>query len=265
VGAQYIDQCINHVMKNEIMVLPAYQPDLPKAPAVYVLSNTSEGNQFIGDYGQDSLEVVHEPEVYATFSATGIVDDVISVSYDQHIEQKVWRNVILTNGTAYARLDSVGPARQGYPTQLYLNHKLPVGTRLENWRAQSHPVRTGFSLKGSLEDVRVQAKLRSPGDPSVHRLLAIVIRACLKSGRLLFDSYGLQTPTFSQGYMQPIEGEGILVCETDFSIDGKLLETWVDHEFTAGDDTVPVDVQVTAVPQPDQAGDKEVALDEETS
>lgn len=264
VGAQYIDQVVKFILNNEISIIPAYLPGVPKGPSIYVLSQTGEGQQFLGDYGNITESAVYDPIVYSEFDAVSIVDDVISVSYDAHIESKVWTGVILTNGTTSAFLESIGPVRAGSNTELYLDRDLPVGTRLSGWKAQSHAVRTNFEVHGDIEDVRVQAILRTSGDPSVHRVLSSVIRMCLKAGRPEFDAFGMQTSTFSQGFMTPIESEGGLICETTYNITAKFPEFWVAAETTADDDTGNIEVTITASPPADAVIEEDVVLETTT-
>jgi hypothetical protein len=75
--------------------------------------------------------------------------------------------------------------------------------------------------------------------------MTTVVRYCLKSGRLLFDSYGMQVARFTQ---QPIVlvDEEQMIWQTGFVMESKMADHWVDSENLL-DDSGPSNVELDAV------------------
>lgn len=261
VGPEHIKQCVEFISNNRIQVAPYYQLDTKHRPAIGVISQGRENQQFLGDYGAMSGDgdqrYTLPPRVYAQFNATSITDDRqgLVVSREYGLDQKLWPGVILTNGFQTNRISGI-LVRDGHPTTICLNDKLPEGASLAGWRAQSQERARGVVAAASMDDVTIQLTLTTHGDPSVHRLLAVVVRACLKRGRLMFDMYGLQKATYS--YTPPIvSDQAELEMESQFTIEAIYTDLWVDKEFDLNDSASNILVEATL----SQGGREDVILD----
>lgn len=243
VGHEYVKQCVDFVINNEISVLPYYQADIKRRPSVVVVASGTESQQFIGDYGAVQKPVLILPEnTYASFEVKSVEGSVVKVSSNLNLEKKLWHGMYIRALDFEAKLEGV-LVREGEDTALYLSQDVPDGTPLVGWSAGSSDKRRGAILSASTDDVSIQCKLTTTGDFSVHRLMAIVIRYCLKRGRPYFDEVGLQVATF--GYSPPmLTDQEELEYETVFNITGKFTEHWIDHEFDAPDDAANIDVNL---------------------
>jgi hypothetical protein len=103
------------------------------------------------------------------------------------------------------------------------------------------------SCNASTDMVTVQMNLCTTGDPSIHRLLSIVLRYCLKSGRMDFENMGFQVPIISYTTLLPSE-QTELEWESTYTIEGKFTDSWIDREYLLNDDTDNIDLHVIAVP-----------------
>lgn len=242
VGARYISQAVEFVIQNQVHVAPYYQADLQKIPSIVFVSRTGEKQQYIGDTANDECAATYAPFVYDTFDVKGIQGlsrDELVVPAALNIEDKIWKGVTLANGDFTTRVDGINVS-PGKDTIIAITGSVPEGTNFTGWKAQSTARTHNYSVRASTEAVELVCKLTTSGDYAIHRLMSIVTRYCLKSGRMLFEHYGLQVPTISQG-MPVLMDQDQMVYETTFTINGSLTERWVDHEY------VPLD----------QAGDLE--------
>lgn len=236
VARDHIEQAVKFVTENAINVAPYYELDMQKRPSVAVVSSGGEDTQFIGDFGSYCVSKNKlQPEIYAEFDAKSIEGDEIRVPRALKLEDKIWINVIVTNGTVSARVKGI-LVRDGEDTVLLLDKDLPDGTTLKDWKAQSLDRQKGLEIHSSMDKVTVQVNLSTTGQASVHRLLALIIRYTLKRGRQQFEAFGLQVPTFS--YTPLMLGDADeLEFQTVFTIETKVLDSWIDSEFDLNDDT----------------------------
>jgi hypothetical protein len=138
-------------------------------------------------------------------------------------------------------------AREGQDTQLVLDAAIQATSDIfsKPWDAASGREDRLYSINSSQDDVQVQMNLQTLGDASVHRLLATVIRYCLKKQRLWFDECGLQVATYSQ--TPPILTEdGESEFQTVYTIQAKFTDSWIDHEHTLPDPTANIKIEVVA-------------------
>jgi hypothetical protein len=248
VGAEHIKNCVDFVINNKITVAPYYEIDLKKSPSISIVSSGVEEIQTLGDYGDNVFNQTVKPIEYLNFDATLINADEIHVSKEYNLERKLWNGVTLTNGTESRILKGMKVGGEtDMSTVLYLDTDLPTGTDMKGWLAQSSSVDKRYILSTSIDKVSVQIKLTTMGDYSIHRLLNIVLRYCLKKGRMDFENAGMQVPTFS--YSPPIltEGESDIVFESVCTIEAKMPEYWIDHEFTSPDSSAKLDITEIAV------------------
>lgn len=250
VGVDHLKHCIDFVVNNEIHVAPYYQLDATKRPSIAIVASGAENQQFIGDFGrfEQLAEKRLPPRVYASFDAKDIVNfrTGLAVSADLHLEEKLWPGLVITNGKFYATLRGVYVA-DGKETMIHLEEEIPEGTALNGWRAQSFAREKGIEVHSSMDAVTVQGQLATTGDPSVHRLLGVVLRSCLKSGRHIFDAYGMQVATFSY---QPIVASETTELEftSNFQIEAKFTDSWISREFDLSDPSDNLIFTTMAVP-----------------
>lgn len=246
VGGQYIAQCIEYVTQNRLYVAPYYEADHTRIPSVVTVARTGEEQQFLGDYGHECQNMVFEPIVYGTFDVTDFEQDrtVMFVPKSSNVENFLWPNVWVKNGNVIAQVRGIH-VQDDKDTRILLNSAIPVGTNMKGWVSQSSKKRTGYVINSNVEGVEISCKLTTSGDYSIHRLMSIVVRYCLKRGRMLFENYGLQAPIVSQA-MPIIENGGSdapAIYSTVFSVKGKLGEHWITKEFDYPDasDSIGVD------------------------
>lgn len=256
VGIEHVKDCIEFVTNNRVHVAPYYQIDIKKRPSLAVVSSGSEAMQFLGDYGRvQQSEMTLPPAVYVEWDAKAISKDTIKVAKALELEKKLWTGLVITNGTASAILRGI-LVRDGEDTVLCLDRDLPEHSRLTGWKAMSDDTTKGYIVHSSMDDVRVQIKLTTTGDYSLHRLLSVVTRYCLKHGRVMFDQMGMQVATFS--YTPPIMTENTeFEYESLFTIEAKMTDSWVHEEFFFNDRTADTLISLTA----EKTGGKDVKLD----
>jgi len=251
VGPEYVKQAIEFISNNRIYITPYYEYDVKRSPSISVVSSGSEDQQFIGDYGYNTQGPIYcKPRVYTSWDASAIdtTANTMSVSPDYSLETKLWRNVIITDGTQMLRLDGV-LAREGQDTLLYFKPTTPiVDSRLKGWQSQSDQPQTGYEISSSIDAVTIQCKLTTVGDASLHRLLQLCTRYAFKSRRLLLDSYGIQCSTLNYRPIMLEDGEEPMYSSV-VSVTAKAPESWISAEYPYPDSAARVDVQVQIVPE----------------
>jgi hypothetical protein len=271
VGVEHIKQCVDFVTQNRIQVAPYYQLDIKRRPSIGVIAQGREEQQFLGDYGSQQVMNTQEsalpPRIYATFDAIAVnsTNDGLLVAPGLKLTEKLWVGQILTNGKVTTRVAGILPSPDGIQPDTVLTKDMlvaPVG--LQGWKAQSMERAKGIVLNASQDLVTIQLSLSTTGDMGIHRLFQNVTRYCLKRGRLLFDSYGLQVATFSHTPMvasEPNEPE----FESTFTIEARYTDAWIEKEFDLPDSTAKLVVDVDAVPFTTANGEQTVDVSEEPS
>lgn len=237
----YIKDCIEFVTKSKITVKGGYEFDITKFPAVCIVDSQTEGTQFIGDYGSEEIVKQAAPETVATFDVLSVSQNVLKVSASYKLEDKIWPNIYVTNSQISAQVTGIYP-KEGQPTELFLNKDFDPGITLKGWRAETLGSNKGYTINSSIDNVNVQLFLNTAGDYSIHRLLRLVIRYCLKRGRLILDNAGIQTSSFSQSLPQLINQEA-LVYQTTYGLTGKLTDSWIEKEFNTPDPSTRLDFE----------------------
>lgn len=244
VGQEYIKQCIEAIQGQRIEVAPYYQMDLKKRPSVAVVASYTEDIQFMGDYGSEDPNVLTLPaKRYASFNALSIDGCKIKVSSALNLDKILWHGLILSNGKERVKL--IGLLVKNNITELMVDKELPKNTKLSGWGVFSGVYQKGYLINSSIDAVNIQCNFQSVGDYSVHRLMATVLRACLKKQRLWFDKYGLQVSTFSQ--TPPIlTEEREMEFQTIFTISGKVTDSWIEKEYELPDEAANVKLEMVA-------------------
>lgn len=262
VGANHMKHCVDFITNNRIQVAPAYQLDTKRRPSIGVVYQGREGQQFMGDVGTIQAPIAKfklPPRVYVQFDVITFGSDRSVLVVQAGVLEKIWPGLLLVNGQHTARIRGARTI-EGGRSEIYLTEKLADDAPLRGWRAQSLEREKGIVAGASQDDITLMLTLTTTGDPSLHRLLALVVRAVLKRGRPLFDEYGLQVATFSYNppmVTDPTEFE----MESVFTIEAKYTDLWVEKEFDLMDDTDNIVLGVTAVPQPPTDGRGDVELE----
>jgi hypothetical protein len=244
VGQEYVKKCIDAIQEQRIEVAPYYQMDLKKRPSIAVVASYTEDIQFMGDYGSENPQALTLPaKKYVSFDAIDIDGCKIVVSSALNLDKILWHGLILSNGKEKAKL--TGILKKDNSTEIFIDKELPKNTKLSGWGAYSGIYQKGYLINSSVDTVNVQCNFQSVGDYSVHRLMATIIRACLKKQRLWFDSYGLQVSTFSQ--TPPIlSEEAETEFQTIFTINGKVTDSWIAKEYELPDEAAKIVLEIVA-------------------
>ena len=268
VGVEHIKQCIDFVTKNRIHVAPFYQLDIKRRPAIGVISSGREEQQYIGDYGTtanpNNQDMILPPRIYSRFDAVGVTSDLTGLLAANafKLSEKMWPGQIVTNDQFTSRVTGILPGSSTSPDTIFVADALPADVRLSGWRTQSQRLEKGIICNASTDLVTIQLKLTTTGDMGVHRLLAIVLRYCLKRGRLLFDQYGLQVATFSFTPMAATD-ETEAEFESTATIEAKYTDLWIEREFDLSDSTKKLVMDLDAVPGEPVEGREIVDVGEE--
>lgn len=258
VGAEHVKNCIDFVTKNEIHVAPFYEQDVKRRPSIVVVCSGHEQDQFIGDSsGQYIIESKNLPAtVFAEWDVSGYDGTIMKVAKEYSLDKKLWHNVIIKNGDFESRLDGI--RKEADADYVYLKDEIPVTVSLKGWKSTSSVPKGGLKIAASSDDVTAQIKLTTTGDYSTHRLLATVLRYCIKKARLDFDYYGLQISTFS--YTAPMATEeNEMEFETGFVLTGKAVDHWIESEFNVNDDAS--NIQVCGTAQSEGEGNQDAVVE----
>lgn len=261
VGQDYIKQCVEYITNNRLHVATFYELDMKLRPQIAVLSSGTESQQFLGEYGriQESGDTLVSPVTYAEWDCSSIAADEMTVAAGYLLNKKLWPGMIVSNnnGSILTRIKSI--VQRDGSTVVSLGTKLAAGTEMRGWKAVSDLIERLYEVNSSIDDVNVQCKLTTNGDFAIHRLLSLVLRYCLKRGRLVFDKYGLQVTTFS--YSAPVSTDpDEHEYESIYSITGKFTDSWIYRDFPSNDSTANIRVELIAVPV-DKTTNKEVKLE----
>lgn len=229
VGQDYIRNAMELISNQKLTIRPYYVLNQDLYPNIVIAASYTEGQTYLGDYGsEEHSKIVVNPIVFAKFDAKKIKDDEIWIAKEYEIEKKIWIGIPVVNCDYNAKI--IGIALKEDKTVLFLDKKLENGTPLKGWEAKTTARPRMVSVAASSDDVTVQAKLATAGDPDIHRIYSLVIRYCLKRGRILFEKYGFQNIHVTQSPPVVSEQEDAIM-ETVFTVGGLLHDSWIDHEY----------------------------------
>jgi hypothetical protein len=234
-GTQYIRQCKELILQNKISVRPFYVLDLAKLPSISVLAQYQEDTQVFGDYGSvDEMKEI-APKVLGQMQAVswGIEDTELVVSGLDTIANWIYPGLYLRQDDFNTKIIMIIPVENNRAV-ICCENPLPK-TRLVDWEVTDIPYSRMAILNSSGNMASVSIEVKSSGDIEVHKLLALVVRYCLRKERLFMDSAGLQISISSQSF--PIlqdEEQGIF--QSHFSLQGKIWDCWIQEEV---DNQVP--------------------------
>ena len=246
VGADYIKSAIEFIQSQRITIQPFYQLDSKKLPMVSVIAHGDENQQFIGEYGTHQIApnkrqtVRSNPIVISRWTAVSINGDQMSTPESLNLQDKLWPGVYITNGVIRAKL--IGVNCDGV---LCLDTELPANTDPRDWRAETAGSDKVYEISSSIDKATVQCKLTTHGDPSQHRLLGTVLRACIKSSRLIFDQYGFQNISLSWTPMV-LTDQDRLEFESVYQISGDYTDYWISKIAQTADKSANIGVDIIA-------------------
>lgn len=228
-GSAFVRQCKDLVLQNKIRLRPYYVLDAAKLPSVAVVAQYQESIQVLGDFGtsEDVREI--EPEVLGSLMAVGWGEEATDLIIGSAVEVCDW-----IYAGAYLRQDEwIGKINLIIPQEndraiVSCDSEIPKN-RLIDWQVVTAPASRIATINASGNEATVSIDLKSSGDIETHKLLAMVIRYCLKKGRLLMDENGLQITTSSQNFPMAFDEEqGIF--QTVFTLQGKIWDCWIQSE-----------------------------------
>ena len=227
VDARYVAECIKYITTVRPMVRPSYETDMAKLPSIVIASHQGESQQFLGDYGGESFVEEIPPDILLTFNAVKAESNTLTTTDNQNVEETVWPGLYLRSGSFVSRVNSVYKVDGQVIVQL--DNDIPTGTSIRGCEIITSANQKWYQFGSSIDNVIVSITLSTAGDHAIHRLMSTVLRYCLKSGRLLFDSYGMQVATFSQ---QPVivADDTQLVWQTAFTAEAKITDHWITAE-----------------------------------
>lgn len=243
VGAEYIKNSMDFLLNNKVTIIPYYNLDAQKNPTIAVISSGSESQQFIGDYGfqvDAQKTVVNSPLTIAEFTATTISGKDMTVSSELKLDEKLWPGVVITNGEFSNVIEGIMDS-----STICFRDEFPENISLSNWTAQTSGTDRRYVVNASTDNVSVQCKLTTHGDPSVHRLMSVILRGVIKSARLDFEGIGFQNTKVSYGSMVLTNSDD-LTFESVVTIDGIFTDHWILREYDTIDASANIGVDMIA-------------------
>lgn len=255
VGAEYIKNSIEFLLNNKVTIIPYYNLDAMKNPTIAVISSGGESQQFIGDYGfqADAQQTVkNSPLIIAEFTATTISGKDMTVAPELKLNEKLWPGVVITNGEFSNTVEGIMDA-----STICFRDEFPENISPENWTAQTSGTDRRYVINASTDSVSVQCKLTTHGDPSLHRLMSVILRGIIKSARLDFESIGFQNTKVSYGSMV-LTNQDDLTFESVVTIDGIFTDHWILREYDTIDASSNIGIDMTVTSEYEYNEDVEI-------
>lgn len=230
VGSKYLKNAMELINNQKLIVRPYYIGDQDQYPNVVIAGSYTENQNFLGDFGSiEDSKIVLPQRIYASFDAKKIEKDAMTIAASYKIEDSIWLGMSIVNGSTMVKVKAIFLKNEN-ETVLLLDQELSNGTPLKGWTAKTLATHKGAIVNASSDQVTVQAKLATSGDPDVHRIFAMVLRYCLKRGRKFMDSLGLQNAHMSQTPPVVTDDQN-MIMESVFTVEGTLHDSWIDYEF----------------------------------
>ena len=231
-GSRYIKQCVDLITQNKITIVPYYLLDIVKLPSISVVADYRENLDFLGDFGNTCTTDIIPPAVITTLNAIKWPTELNGLVCNEHLDL-LQAGLWLRQDQFITRIKYILPASDNSSYTIFTEDDLPR-IKLIDWEVVTNSHTKIAEIHTSSNDVEVMINLKSSGDIEVHKLLALVVRYCLKSHRLFIDSRGLQLGKSSQSYPIPYDQEqGIF--QTNFNLNGKYFDSWIQYEETTKD------------------------------
>jgi hypothetical protein len=239
-GAKFIDKAAEWLRVNEkhFNYNLGYRLDSSKLPNVTVMfSGGTETTQVMGDDAGYFMSDIY-PVKYAEFHASGITEEgYLSVSSDYHLEDKIWRGLVLQKKGILPRVIT-GLIKESEDADLKIitpeNFSLVDG--LDSWTVYSSASAKRVSMGGSFDRINIKVYMDIPGDPELAEVMSSVMRAALKNARLYLMQHGLNEVSLSYSPVGRNESySGVNVWTTEFTISGKMTDRWIINESALPD------------------------------
>lgn len=235
VGERYIKEAVECIISQRMQVGPAYNIDQQKLPSIVVISSSAEDQQYIGDYGLSQVQKVCPPTIYDTFDATSLRPNndlnALTTSMDYKLIDKLWHGIFIANGTFSSQLDYAIDDSETNTTTIVLKDPIPIDLiTLKGWVSASDDQYRGVVYSSSTEAITSSITLTNSGSYAQHYIYTAVLRYILKSQRMFWDANGLQVSTQSNSIPVIMDQED-QIFQSQFTLQGKYTETWIDHEF----------------------------------
>jgi hypothetical protein len=238
---QYINQILDIFDKNGyplVNVFEGYSHQSAPNFALFVYSSSQEAERSMGDYGTTEFEIL-TPTVYASnVRVHHIVNhedaSILYIARSCNVLDKIWRLQRVYN--KYLPNESWQVVSVADDGDQYIRVELDsvVGTvngmqPLQQWGFRAYESGYSVTYGMSIDSCSVRLILRSTGDIEFHKLLRMIVRYCLKSGRQLFEFQNCQMMTMGMGEPQPVQTPDDVAVGfiTAFSLSFKSVDTWI--------------------------------------
>jgi hypothetical protein len=237
---QYIAKIVELFTKKNyplINVFEGYTRQPSPNFAIFVYSSSSEETKFMGDFHEYATETL-TPTVYATNIKVHHIENfedssILYISRRCNLQDKIWRlqrvvnpqipdqswlvTQIADDGEQYIRVELNDAISE-------VNGQIP----LTGWEFRAFA--SGWQVEYGISTDAVTARLflRTAGDIELHKLLCMIVRYCLKSGRHLFEFQNCQLSTMGQSEPQPdFSGEAASGFTSVFNLSFRSTDRWI--------------------------------------
>lgn len=242
-GSSYVKQCKDLVLKNKIFIRPYYVLDANRLPSVAVIAQYAEDILVLGDYGMQQETAVIPPIVLGKASGVGWETTGYGLIVEaEEVVHWIYAGAYLRQDAFTSKIDSIIPSSSDGTVTIFCVDKLPR-KRLIDWQVVTTESSRTAVIHSSGNAANVSIDLKSSGDIETHKLLALVIRYCLRYGRYLMDQNGLQISTSNQNFPAMFD-EDQSIFQTVFTLQGKIWDNWVQTE-----NNNPQGIQLEVIPE----------------
>lgn len=243
-GVEYIKKAMDLIMGRvpgkTLVVQPAFNDDQVPNYALAIYTSGAEETQVLGDYGAVQ-QVAIEPVIFVTAKPIRASGNSLIFDNSKNLADKLWleQRVVSTDGRLSAVMDGILIHKDAGTVEVTLRELIPLdsngNTILPTCRFQSATDTMVQTASFSRDAVTMIAQLRTAGHREIHELFCLVIRYCLKRGRITFESNGFHTPTFAYSPPTPTYETQDVFFVTTFTISAKANDFWIDHKSKAPD------------------------------
>jgi hypothetical protein len=223
VDPRYVDQVVKYIQNIRPLIRPVYEADLAKMPSIVMASSQAENIQFLGDQGVQYEQTELPPFQIVNFDAYEYDGDTLK-TYEKSLCYKTWPNLWAVSGPFKSQILQMFP--EDDHIVVTLKDPIPAGTPMRGWTVESAERTETYMLGASVDDVSSTITLSTAGDHGIHRLMAVVMRWVLKSGRPFLDRQGLQVSRVTQHPTVLADNEQ-MIWQTVFALESKTTDHWI--------------------------------------
>jgi hypothetical protein len=202
-----------------------------------MFSGGTETKQVIGDNAHHFFEDVY-PVKYAEFHASDVTNEgYLSVSSDYHLEDKIWRGLVLQkDGVAPRVITDLLKESDAENLKIISTTPFSLSDGLSGWSVYSSASVKRLSMGGSFDRVDIKVYMDIPGDPELAEVMSSVMRTALKNARMYLIQNGLNEVSLSYSSVGRNDSYGgVNVWTTEFTISGQLTDRWIMGESALPD------------------------------